>query len=80
MLQNYHQGIKPTNATATPIFRNILIENVWADGVEYAGLYDGLPEQHVLNFTLRNVTVTGYKKPWLKCDNVEGKVRTILGS
>jgi polygalacturonase len=74
MTLNYHQGIKPTNATATPIFRDILIENVLADGVEYAGLYDGLPEQHVLNFTLRNVTVRNAKRGlFLKCDNVDGK-------
>ena len=69
-----HPGIKPTNATATPIFRDILIEDVFADGVAYAGLYDGLPEQHVLNFTLRNVTVRNAKRgAFLKCDNVDGK-------
>ena len=39
MTLNYHAGLKPTNATATPIFRNILIENVYADGCAYAGLY-----------------------------------------
>ena len=90
MTLNYHAGLKPTNATATPIFRNLLIENVRAHNVEYAvslfchcqlrtsvtllaqGLYDGLPEQHVLNMTLRNVTVTGYKSPFLKCDFVDG--------
>jgi hypothetical protein len=53
-------GIAPTNATATPIFRDILIENVHATGVGAAGLYDGLPEQHVLNLTLRNVTIERY--------------------
>ena len=70
MTLNYHAGLKPTNKTATPVFRDILIENVLADGVEYAGLYDGLPEQHVLNFTLRNVTVRNAKNGFLKCDNV----------
>jgi polygalacturonase len=73
MTLNYHAGIKPTNKTATPIFRNLLIENVWADGVGYAGLYDGLPEQHVINMTLRNVTVLRAKKQWFKCDYVDGK-------
>ena len=36
MTLNYHAGLKPTNATATPIFRNLLIENVRAHNVEYA--------------------------------------------
>jgi hypothetical protein len=73
MTLNYHAGLQPTNKTATPIFRDILIENVRADGVEFAGLYDGLPEQHVLNFTLRNVTVKNAKHGFLKCDNVNGR-------
>ena len=34
---------------------------------------DGLPEQYVLNFTLRNVTVKNAKKAFLKCDNFDGK-------
>lgn len=73
MTLNYHAGIKPTNKTATPIFRDILIENVLADGVLFAGLYDGLPEQHVVNFTLRNVTVKNAKAGFLKCDNIDGR-------
>ena len=36
MTLNYHAGLKPTNATATPIFRNLLIEDVRAHNVEYA--------------------------------------------
>ena len=73
MTLNYHPGIPATNATATPTFKNLLIENVHATGVGAAGLFDGLPESHVMNMTLRNVTIERFKTEWQKCDFVDGK-------
>jgi len=54
---NYHPGLSPTNQTGTPVFRDILLENVRCDKAKNSYLIDGLVEQHIEGFALRNVTM-----------------------
>eukprot|EP01048_Picozoa_sp_COSAG05_P016484 COSAG05_NODE_2127_length_3517_cov_17.700995_2_plen_60_part_00 len=54
---NYAKGLKPTNKTATPTFRNILLEDVKCDRAASSFLIDGLEESPIHNLTLRNVTM-----------------------
>jgi hypothetical protein len=48
---NYHAGLAPTNATGTPKFRNILLENVHCERGKQSYDIDGLPEQAIENLT-----------------------------
>jgi hypothetical protein len=68
---NYAKGLKPTNKTATPAFRNIVLEDIKCDKAETSYLLDGLAEQHVENLTLRNVTMGAAVGKEAACDNVE---------
>jgi len=52
---NYHKGLAPTNATATPMLRDVMLRNITFVSGESAGLIDGLPESHIWNVTLKNV-------------------------
>jgi polygalacturonase len=46
----------PTNASATPSFNNITLENIIATGSMHVGSYfDGIPESIITNVTVRNV-------------------------
>ena len=65
---NYHPDINRTNASATPVFKDILLalllENIECTvngGSRSAGgssyLIEGLPESQIRNLTLRNVQV-----------------------
>jgi hypothetical protein len=77
---DYHPGISRTNASATPVFRDILLENVHcqrsaqqkpqqskrkpslrprpaASSSSYSYYIQGLPESHIANLSLRNVTM-----------------------
>ena len=72
---NYHPDLNRTNASATPIFRDIRLENIdcvstnpLAHGSSY--LIEGLPESHIQNLTLRNVTVSADLKE-VSCVNVD---------
>ena len=65
---NYDPGIPPTNSTATPTFRNITMEGIYADcAIGYT--FDGLPESQIHDLTLRNVTLGGSN--YKGCDNVD---------
>jgi polygalacturonase len=55
---NYAKGLKPTNVTATPQFRNILLEDIHCQRAQSSYFIDGLAEQHVQNLTLST-------RPWL---------------
>ena len=70
---NYDPGLAPTNATATPVFRNITIADVRAEGCAAGYTLDGLPESKIRSLTLRNITVVGTKNAslWKACDNVD---------
>ena len=54
---NYHSGLAPTNATATPVFRDLVFENVLCERGGASYFLDGLPEQSILNLSLVNVTM-----------------------
>ena len=54
---NYASNLPPTNATATPSMRNVLVQDVSAVGVEYGFFIDGLPESFIANLSLVNVSV-----------------------
>lgn len=54
---NYHPGIAPTNASATPVFRGISLENIRCDSAQSSYLLDGLAEQHIEGLRLHNVTM-----------------------
>jgi polygalacturonase len=56
MTLNYKKAA-PTNKTATPIFDNILIENVVCEKGHASYFLDGLPEQSILGVTFRNVSM-----------------------
>ena len=45
---NYHAGLKPTNATATPQFKDITLQDVRCDSAGQSYLIDGLPEQSIV--------------------------------
>ncbi len=47
------KGLKPTNKSATPVFRNMLLEDVRCAKGANSFFIDGLAEQHILNLTLR---------------------------
>ena len=82
---NYASGIPPTNATATPRLRNVLLENITFIGAHSAGELNGLAESPIANVTLRDVRyvasgaagmkvagpVDGPPK-FGKCEHVEG--------
>lgn len=56
---------------ATPVIRNILIENITTETVTGNAIYlTGLPEMPLENITLRNVTAKG--KYGLKANNING--------
>ena len=57
-----HKGLKPTNASATPKFRNILLEDILCKKGGSSYLIDGLAEQHIENLIFRNVSLPPGKK------------------
>lgn len=70
MTLNYHKGLAPTNATATPVLRDVMLRNITFVSGESAGLIDGLPESHIRNVTLMNVVFPPHVKFSL-CDYVD---------
>ena len=75
---NYHKGLSPTNKTATPVLRNVLVEDcrftAGKSDTPNAGVMDGLPESHIQNVTLRNVDLNGGKAKWQTCQYVDNGV------
>eukprot|EP01102_Stenamoeba_stenopodia_P009594 TRINITY_DN2841_c0_g1_i2.p1 TRINITY_DN2841_c0_g1~~TRINITY_DN2841_c0_g1_i2.p1 ORF type:complete len:496 (-),score=105.47 TRINITY_DN2841_c0_g1_i2:106-1536(-) len=69
----YYQPANPTNASATPIFRNIELRNVQGYAANnatiqgYAGIVLGLPESPIYNITFAYVNTTG-AYPWACCN------------
>lgn len=55
---NYHAGLKPTNASATPHFANITIRDVVGTQLKVAGQIVGLPEAPVEGMTVDNVRLS----------------------
>eukprot|EP01052_Picozoa_sp_SAG31_P016950 SAG31_NODE_1142_length_9696_cov_3.874232_4_plen_140_part_00 len=68
---NYDAGLKPTNKSATPVFRNILLEDIRCDKARNSFFFDGLAEQHVEMLTLRNVSMGSEVGKEAKCTYVD---------
>ena len=68
---NYHAGLPPTNRTGTPVFKDILLDNVRCDKGATSFYIDGLEEQSILNLTLRNVTMGPMVGKEGRCDYVD---------
>ena len=66
-----HSGLAPTNKTGTPIFKNILLENVRCDKGATSFWIDGLAEQSIENLTLRNISMGAAVGKQGKCDFAE---------
>ena len=66
-----HSGLAPTNKTGTPIFKNILLENVRCDKGATSFWIDGLAEQSIENLTLRNISMGPAVGKQGKCDFAE---------
>eukprot|EP00936_MAST-01D_sp_MAST-1D-sp1_P000926 g926.t1 len=65
---NYHAGLEPTNATATPQFKDITLQDVHCDSAGQSYLIDGLPEQSIERLVLKNVTMGEGVGGEAKCD------------
>jgi polygalacturonase len=75
---NYKKNAKPTNASATPIIRNVTIRNVNVAATESTILCDGLPDSVIQNLTVDNLTVVGAgggapSKRLQKCEHCTGE-------
>jgi polygalacturonase len=53
---NYKSGLAPTNATGTPQFHNITLQNIYATNSHTATIFDGLPESEMTGISLINAT------------------------
>ena len=71
---NYHSGLDPTNETATPKLRNVLLENLEFSGNDEGGEFDGLPESYIENITLKNVNFNNGKAKFPKCDYIKNGI------
>jgi hypothetical protein len=69
---NYHSGLAPTNATATPSLRNVLFDGISATDSGTLFDIDGLPESLISNLTFRNIDGVGSKTVVAKCDYASG--------
>eukprot|EP00935_MAST-01C_sp_MAST-1C-sp1_P002031 g2031.t1 len=68
---NYHAGLQPTNKSATPVFKDLLLEDVRCRSAKNSFLLDGLPEQSIEGLTLHNVTMdAGKVGKEAKCDYI----------
>ena len=82
LTDNYDPGIAPTNATATPIFRNITLENIVAVGAASGWVLDGLAESPIHGLTLRNISIAGPSKAsdlFKQCDFVDASTAACEG-
>ncbi len=61
----------PTNATATPVVRDLLFQGLTFSDCHPSALFDGLPESVISNVTLIDVDFGGDVK-FSKCDYVSG--------
>ena len=58
---NYHKGLQPTNATATPILRNVKFEQITAVDSDTLFAIDGIIDSVISNLTFTNVNGIGSK-------------------
>ena len=69
----YHKKSTKTNASATPIVRDIFVRNVAVTATTSAIVCDGLPDSPITNLTLANVSITGVGSTAKQvCDHCDG--------
>ena len=59
---NYHSGVPPTNASATPVLRGITIRDVHVKTSRSFLECNGIPESPIAGIVFENVVVTGSSK------------------
>lgn len=64
--------IPPTNKTATPIFTNINIRNVYSDAANFGWYIDGLDESAFQYVSLENIRLENTTQLIYTCDNIYG--------
>lgn len=77
---NYHTGVPPTNATATPEMRNVVVRHVQLHVKEKWLQCDGLSDSIIEDVKFDDVTVTGPSdkgKKWEVC--TQCKISTAGG-
>lgn len=81
---NYHPGLPPTNASATPQMHNVTMEGVTLLGVgaqAKSGIsIDGLPESVITGLQLVDVNVSHAKQVFGTCDYAQGSCSGVLPS
>jgi len=74
LVDMFYSNVPPTNATATPKFRNVLVENL--KGVaKVAGVFNCLPESPCENFTIRDVNLQ--TSQGFSCSNINGTTSAV---
>lgn len=69
---NYHAGLPPMNASATPVLRNVLFDGVTSEGAKVLYYVDGLPESNITNITWKDTAGTKNGQVVGKCDFAQG--------
>jgi polygalacturonase len=77
---NYNKNVDPTNATATPIFNNIVIKDVVSNHATNGWILDGLPESYIRNASFSNINFVNTKKLVETCDYIYGSCASVLPS
>jgi len=74
VINMFYSNLPPTNATATPIFRNIAIKN-YSGTVKAAGDFECLPESPCTEIVLENVNLKSSNG--FTCENVNGTTTNV---
>lgn len=68
----------PTNSTATPIFKNIRIENFTVLNPEYGWYINGLPENPMENVSFSNINISNARTVIDRCSNIKGSCNNVM--
>lgn len=77
---NYHKGLLPTNATATPQFHNLLFEDQVHTNAQHGVTFDGLPESNITGVVMNNISFVNSTKCEETCDYTEGTCEDVQPS
>jgi len=71
----FYSTLPPTNATGTPIFRDISIINYMGSVLKAAGEFECLPESPCTGITLQNIYLKS--KSGFTCENINGTTSNV---
>ncbi len=74
---NYIENLPPANQTATPMVRNVKIDNIFSDGAEFGWILDGLPESIIYNVAFSNIHFINTKKLFETCNYFIGSCYNV---